>query len=47
MHLQDPADAFFVASSGVEYLSTLFEAAAIDPEIHEFADVGVGHNFER
>ena len=46
VHLEQAADALLVAGAGVEDLAALVERAAVDPEVRELADVGVGHDLE-
>ena len=46
VHLEYAAHPLLGPGAGVEHLAALAEGAAVDPEIGELADVGVGHDLE-
>jgi len=46
VHAQDAADPLLVAGARVQQLAALVEVAAVDAEVHELADVRVGHDLE-
>ena len=47
VHLEDAADALRLAGGRVENLVALGDAARVDADVRELADVGVGHDLER
>ncbi len=46
MHSQQAAEPLLLAGGGIEDGVALLEAAGVDPEIGELADMGVGHDLE-
>ena len=47
VHLEQAAEALFLAGAGVEHLVALVEGARVDAEVGEPTDVGVAHDLER
>ncbi len=47
VHLKQAPDALFAVLGGVDHARTLGQGARVDPQIGEFADIGVGHDLER
>ena len=46
VHLENPTDALARPRPGVGYGASLVEGAAVDPEVGQLADVGIGHDLE-